>query len=245
MEEIKLDVQVRDLVGTRKIKQVRRENAVPAIVYGGESKPTIIKVDRSNYERIMRHHHGQSVIFRLNVMEGEKKLRDYSVIVKEEQHDPVSDKLVHIDFNRISLTKELEVKVPIETKGDPVGVKRDGGSLEHILWELPVVCLPTKIPQKIVVEVGHLLIGDAIHVKDITLPEGVRTKQDPDTILVSVIPPMKEEAMAPAEGGPTEPEVLKEKKPEAGEAKEGEKAEGKKEEKAEPKAKEQKEKAKK
>ena len=138
------------------------------------------------------------------------------------------------------MTKELEVKVPIETKGDPVGVKRDGGSLEHILWELPVICLPTKIPQRIVVEVGHLEIGDAIHVKDITLPEGVRTKQDPDTILVSVIPPMKEEAMAPAEAGPTEPEVLKEKKPEAGEAKEGEKAEGKKEEKAEPKTKEQK-----
>ena len=234
MEEIKVDAQVRVQVGSRKIKVIRRENAVPAIVYGGESKPTNIKVDRSNYERIMRHHHGQSVIFRLNVMDGENKLRGYSVIVKEEQHDPVSDKLVHIDFNRISLTKELEVKVPVETKGDPVGVKRDGGSLEHILWELPVICLPTKIPQKIVVEVGHLEIGDAIHVKDITLPEGVRTKQDPDTILVSVIPPMKEEAMAPAEGGPTEPEVLKEEKPEAGEAKEGE---GKKEENAEPKAK--------
>lgn len=234
MEEIKLDAQVRIQVGSRKIKAIRRENAVPAIVYGGESEPTNIKVDRSNYERIMRHHHGQSVIFRLNVMDGENKWRDYSVIVKEEQHDPVSDKLVHIDFNRISLTKELEVKVPVETKGDPVGVKRDGGSLEHILWELLVICLPTKIPQKIVVEVGHLEIGDTIHVKDITLPEGVRTRQDPDTILVSVIPPMKEEAMAPAEGGPTEPEVLKEKKPEAGEAKEGE---GKKEEKAELKAK--------
>ena len=238
MEEIKLDVQVRDKVGTRQIKSIRRENAVPAVVYGEASKPTTIRVDPSNYERIMRHHHGQSVIFRLNVMDGEKKLKDYSVIVKEEQHDPVSDKLIHIDFNRISLTKELEVKVPIEVKGEPVGVKRDGGSLEHILWELPVICLPTKIPQRIVVEVGHLEIGDAIHVKDITLPEGVRTKQDPDTILVSVIPPMKEAAMAPAEGGPTEPEVMKEKKPEAGEAKEGEKAEGKKEEKAEPKAKE-------
>ncbi len=238
MEEIKLDVQLRENVGSRKIKGIRRENAVPAIVYGGESKPTTIKVDRSNYERIMRHHHGQSVIFRLNVMDGEKKLRDYSVIVKEEQHDPVSDQLLHIDFNRISLTKELEVKVPIETKGDPVGVKRDGGSLEHILWELAVICLPTQIPQKIVVEVSHLMIGDAVHVKDITLPEGVRAKQDPDTILVSVIPPMKEAAMSPAEGGPTEPEVLKEKKPEAGEAKEGEKTEGKKEEKSESKGRE-------
>src|SRR3989338_9963190 len=144
MEEIKLDAQVRVQVGSRKIKVIRRENAVPAIVYGCENRPTNIKVDRSNYDRIMSHHHGQSVIFRLNVMDGEKKLRDYSVIVKEEQHDPVSDRLLHIDFNRISMTKELEVKVPIETKGDPVGVKRDGGSLEHILWELQVVCLPTK-----------------------------------------------------------------------------------------------------
>lgn len=236
MEEIKLDAQVRDQVGSRKIKEIRRQNAVPAIVYGGENKPTNIKVDRSSYERIMRHHRGQSVIFRLNVMEGDKKLKDYSVIVKEEQHDPVSDKLTHIDFNRISLTKELEVKVPIETKGDPVGVKRDGGSLEHILWELPVICLPTKIPQHILIDVSQLEIGDAIHVKDITLPEGVRTKQDPEAILVSVIPPMKEEALATPEEGPKEPEVLKEKKVE-GEAKE-EKGEGKKEEKAEPKAKE-------
>lgn len=245
MEEIKLDVQVRDQVGTRKIKRIRRENFVPAIVYGVETDPTTIKVDRSAYERIMRQHRGQSVVFRLNVMEGEKKLKDYSVIVKEEQHDPVSDRLLHIDFNRISLTKEIEVKVPLETKGEPVGVKRDGGSLEHILWELPVICLPTKIPQKIVVEVGHLEIGDAVHVKDITLPEGVRTKQDPDAILVSVIPPMKEELVTPlAEEGPKEPEVLKEKKPAEGEAKEekaeAKKAETKKEEKAEPKAKEQK-----
>lgn len=228
MEEIKLDVQVRDRVGTRKIKRIRRENFVPAVIYGEQAKPTNVKVDRSIYERIMRQHHGQSVIFRLNVMEGDKKLKDYSVIVKEEQHDPVSEALVHIDFNWISLTKEIEVKVPIETRGEPIGVKRDGGSLEHILWELPVICLPTKIPQKIVVEVAHLEIGDAIHIKDITLSEGVRTKQDPGSILVSVIPPMKEEAMMPsAEGAPTEPEVLKEKKPVEGEAKE-EKAEAKK-----------------
>lgn len=181
----------------------------------------------------MRHHHGQSVIFRLSVADGSKKSKDYVAIVKEEQHDPVTDKLLHIDFNSISLTKELEVKVPVQTKGEPIGVKRDGGSLEHILWELQVICLPTKIPEQITIEVGHLEIGDAIHVKDITLPEGVRTKQDPDTILVSVVPPMKEEALVPAEEGLKEPEVTKEKKaePEAGEAKKDEKAESKGKEK--------------
>ncbi|MBI5416166.1 MAG: 50S ribosomal protein L25 [Candidatus Omnitrophica bacterium] len=237
MEEIKLDVQVRNRIGSRQVKQIRRENFIPAIVYGDGGNPTSIKVERNTYERIMRHHRGQNVIFHLNVLEGEKKLRDYSVIVKEEQHDPVSDQLLHIDFNRISLTKEIEVKVAIAAKGEPVGVKRDGGSLEHVLWELPIICLPTKIPQKIEVEVSHLLIGDAVHLKDITLPEGVRTKVDPDTILVSVVPPMKEEVAVAAEEGPKEPEVLKEKKPAEGEAKEGE---AKKEDKAESKAKEQK-----
>ena len=218
MEEFKLDVQIRDQIGSRKVKAIYREDCVPAIVYGGKKKgPTAIKVDRRAYERIMRDHQGQSVVFHLNVMEGEKKLRDYAVIVKEEQHAPVSDKLQHIDFHRISLTEELEVKVPIVTKGEAAGVKNDGGSLDHTVWELDVVCLPTNIPEKISIDVTELGIGDAIHVKDIVLPEGVKTEHDPEAILVSVVPPMKE-VEAPAEGEEEniEPEVIKEKKAEEG-----------------------------
>lgn len=238
MEEIKLDVQIRKELGSRKIKAVRRENFVPAVVYGAGKDPTNIKVDRRIYERIVRQRRSQNVIFHLNVFEGEKKLRDYSAIIKEEQHDPVSDTLLHIDFNRISLTQEIHVKVPIEAKGEAIGVKRDGGSLDHALWELDVICLPTQIPAKIEVEVGHLLIGDAVHLKDITLPEGVRTKHDPEAILLSVVPPMKEEAAAPAAEGPKEPEVLREKKEEAKEEKgKEEKPEAKKAEKAEEKGK--------
>ena len=232
MEEIKLDVQIRDQIGRRKVKAVYREDCVPAIVYGGKKKsPTPIKVDRRAYERIMRHHQGQSVVFHLNVMEGDKKLRDYSVIVKEEQHGPVSDSLVHIDFHRISLTEELEVKIPITTKGEASGVKNDGGSLDHVIWELDVICLPTNIPEKIAVDVTELEIGDAIHIKDIVLPEGVRTKHDPEAILVSVVPPMKEvEVPAEGEEGDIEPEVTKEKKAEGAEEESEEKAKGKAEE---------------
>lgn len=227
MEEIKLDVEVRDQIGSRKIKGLRKEGYVPAIVYGGKEKsPTPIKVDRRAYERIMRHHRGQSVIFHLNVMEGPKKLWDYTAIVKEEHHEPVSDGLAHIDFHRISLDEEIEVKVSVVTKGDAVGVKQGGGSLDHVLWELPVICLPTNIPEKIDIDVSHLNIGDAVHVKDIVLPQGVRTKHDPEAILVSVVPPMKE-IQAPAEGEEkVEPEVMKEKKEGAGEAKAEKKAEG-------------------
>ncbi len=239
MDEITLDVQIRSKIGSRSVKVLRKENFVPAIVYGGKKRgPTSIKVDCGAYERIMRLHQGQSVVFHLNVLEGEKKLRDYSAIVKEEQREPVSDDLLHIDFHRISLTEEIEVKVPINVKGEAVGVKEGGGSVDHAMWELDVVCLPTNIPEKIEIDVTELNIGDAIHVKDITLPEGVATKHDPEAILVSVVPPMKE-VEVPEEGEEEgEPEVIGEKKEgEETEEKGEEKGEGKPEEKAENKGK--------
>lgn len=236
MEEIKLDVQIRNKTGGQALRIDRREGFVPAVVYGGKQKmPTTVKVDRRAYERIMRHHRGQSVVFRLNVLDGEKKLRDYTAIVKEEQHEPVSDGLMHIDFHRISLTEEIEVKVSVTTKGEPIGVKKGGGSLDHALWELDVICLPTNIPEKIEIEVSELEIGDAIHVKDIIFPPGVRTKHEPDSILVSVVPPMKEIETPSEEEAAAEPELIKEKKEAAEEGQEkekgGEKAEEKKEEK--------------
>lgn len=212
MDEIKLDVQLREQIGSRKVKNVRKADFVPAVVYGGKKGPTNIKVDRRTYEGIMRHHRGQSVVFHLNVMEGEKKLRDYSAILKAEQLDPVKDNLVHIDFHRISLTEEIEVKVPVTHTGEAIGVKQDGGSLDQAQWELDVVCLPTNIPEKIEVNVEGLNIGDAVHVGDIKLPAGVITKHDPEAILFSVVPPMKEEEL-PAEGEElTEPEVIGEEK---------------------------------
>ena len=209
MEEIKLDVQLRN--GKQKIKS--KEDIFPAILYGGQMESMPIKVDRRVYAKTTRLLKGQNVIFHLNVLEGDKKIKDFSAIIKEEQLDPVSERLLHIDFQRISLTEEIEVKVPITTKGEAVGVKQDGGSLDHALCELDVICLPTNIPAKIVVEVGNLKIGDSIQVKDLTLPAGVKTKHNLESIVVSVVPPMKAE-VTPAEGTViTEPEVLKEKKP--------------------------------
>lgn len=213
MEEIKLEVQLRNQLGSRKIKSVRREGFIPAIVYGADGGPTPIKVDQRSYEKIMRLHKGQFVVFHLNVLEGNKKLKDYSVILKEEQIDPVSDQLVHIDFHRISLTEKIEVKVPVATKGDPIGVKQGGGTLEHGLWELDVVCLPTNIPDKIEIDVSQLNIGQVIHVKDVILPEGVSTRHDPESLVVSVVYSMKEKETEEAvTEAPKEPEVIKAKK---------------------------------
>jgi large subunit ribosomal protein L25 len=100
------------------------------------------------------------------------------------------------------------------TTGEPVGVKQEGGSLEQILWEIEVECLPTNIPKEFSLDVANLKLKDSIHVKDIVPPEGVKILNDPSSIIVSVAEPMKEEvAAAPVEGEvPQEPEVIKEKK---------------------------------
>lgn len=211
MEEIKLDVQIRNESRTRKLKEIRRQDFIPAVVYGGGKSTTSVKVDRRTFERLMRLHQNESIIFHLNVMEEDKKRVDYSVITKEIQYNPVSSRVLHIDFKRISLKEKIEVEISVVTKGEPIGIKQEGGSLDHILRKLNIVCLPTNIPQHIEVDVSSLKIHDMIHVKDLDLPKEITVRNDPEAIVVSVSPPMKEEVETPQEM-PVEPEVIKEKK---------------------------------
>lgn len=137
-----------------------------------------------------------------------------TVIIKEIQYHPVRNNVLHIDFNQISLTEKLTVDVPVETKGESQGAK-EGGVLEHILWELKVECLPTKIPEKIEVDVNDLNIGDVIYVKDLNVPEDIEVLSNAEAVVVSVKPPtvekVEEEVVVEEI---TEPEVITEKKEE-------------------------------
>ncbi|MBU1006350.1 MAG: 50S ribosomal protein L25, partial [Candidatus Omnitrophica bacterium] len=159
-----------------------------------------------------------------------------TVVLKEVQKDPIKDCLLHVDFQEISLTETLKVNVPIAAKGEAIGVKQDGGVLQHILWEVEVQCLPTNIPEKIEINISGLKMGDALHVKDIVMPEGVKILEDPEAVVFSVEHPKKVEDViaASAEGAMEEPEVIKEKKEKPEDEAEGEEAEKpKKEEKKE------------
>ncbi len=223
MEQINLDVQLRKDLGSARARKVRRANLIPAVIYGGSAKPTMIQADRKIYDRIYRQHAGESLIYHLNVLDDGKKVADFPAIVKDVQLHPVTEEVIHLDFNRISLDKEIEIKVKIITKGEAIGIKRDGGTLDHTMWELDVICLPTGIPHHIEVDITNLGIHDAIHVKDLNLPAGVRTKHDPESVVVMVAGSMREEVATPVEGeaattAAAEPEVLKEKKKEEGEA---------------------------
>jgi large subunit ribosomal protein L25 len=219
MEQISLDVQLRKELGSSRVRRLRRAN-IPAVVYGGGSKPTVIQADRKAYDRIHRQHMGESLIYHLNVVDEGKKVADFPAIIKDIQRHPVTEEVIHLDFSRISLDKEIEIKIKIITRGEAIGVKRDGGTIDHLLRELDVICLPTNIPHHIEVDISNLGIHDSIHVKDLALPKGVRTKHDPESVAITVAGSMREEAAVPvaeeAASAAGEPEVLKEKKKEEG-----------------------------
>jgi len=239
MDFVDLHVGLREGKGKEVNKKLRQEGLVPSIVYKKGEDTLSLKIDKKDLSRALHTEAGENVIIRLHI-DAAKKRKERTVIIKEVQKDPVKDYLLHVDFQEISLSETLKVKVPIAAKGEAIGVKQEEGVLQHVLWEAEIECLPTNIPEKIEVDVSNLKIGDSIHVKEIQIPEGVKILDDPEGVVFSVEHPKKvEEVIAPpAEGEVQEPEVIKEKKekPEEAEPEEGEKpAEEKKQEKKEEK----------
>lgn len=218
MQNVYLDCLVREEIGKNKLSALRQNGFVPAIVYGQDKKSLAIKINRSQLVKFMHAHQGiENMIITLRISGNEKSKtqEEKSVLIKEIQFDPVKEEILHIDFNQISLTKAIVIKVPIQSKGEAIGVKQDGGILTHVLWELEIECLPTSIPEKIEVDVTNMKIGDTVHIKDLTIPQGAKVLADSEAIVFTLVPPKKVEVaeeVAAAEAAPTEPEVIKEKK---------------------------------
>ena len=226
MEEVILEARIRDKKGKSGAEAVRREGFIPAVLYGAGKDSQSIKLSRHDFLHFLHQHRLESTVVNLKI----KEQKPRTVLVKDVQYHPVKEDIIHIDFQEISLTSKIKVNVEIKAKGEPVGVKQEGGTLNHILWELEVECLPTRIPHEIQVDVSQMKIGEFIHVKDLHLPEGVVPINDPDSLVFSVEAPRKEEeVVAPAAEGEElpEPEVIKEKKeaPEEVEKKKEEKEE--------------------
>jgi large subunit ribosomal protein L25 len=232
MEEILLEAEARQELGKNKIKQVRKQGFIPAVVYAEGKDALAIKVSRHEFLRLLHQHHIENVVLNLKIKDDLKK-NPRPCMIKELQHEPVKGDITHIDFNEISLTKVIKVNVPVVTKGEPAGVKQEGGSLEHILWEIEVECLPTDIPKNFEVDVSALKIGDSIHVKDIVFPANIKVLVETEAVVLSVAAPMKEEVVEAAVEGEEklEPEVIKEKKEEPAEGAEAEDKDKEKKEK--------------
>lgn len=220
-EEIILEVSKREKTGKENAKKLRQQGLIPGIVYGAGDTPLPVQVALSSLYKLLHSGHRENVLITLNIKNG--GTASEKVLIRDIQKDPVKENIIHVDFQHVSLTKKITVKVPIHLVGVPTGVKDQGGILQHILREVEISCLPTDIPEKVDLDVTALKIGDSLRVRDIVLPK-VEILSEPDQAVTSVVPPAKEEEVAkpvteavvaeavPAEAA--EPEVISEKKAE-------------------------------
>lgn len=234
MEEIKLTTEKRDKTTKGTLRSIRQSGKIPAVLYGRGAETMALVLQEKEFLSSVHTEHGTNVILSLHIP-GEKKAQ--TAIVKEIQVDPIKRNILHVDLFRVSLTQEIETKIPVEVVGIAPGVQNSGGVLDRIVRDITVKCKVGNIPNKVEVNVSSLEIGDAVTLKELAVPADVKVIGDPETIVLTVIPPAKEEEVLPEvapEGA--EPEVIgKGKKPEE----EGAEAEGKpEEEKAKGKAKE-------
>lgn len=200
-----ITAKARSELGSRANKRLRDSGYIPGVIYG--HKEAVVPVTLPKKEVVNHLNHGAH-LFDLAVDGKSEK-----VLVKEVQYDHMGMEVLHVDFARVSLDEKVEVTVPLELKGTPKG-EADGGVLQQIINELEVECLVTDIPDVIRHNVSEMPLNSVLHIKELTLPKGVRVMQDEDLIVATVREIVEEaapEAAAPAEGG-AEPEVIGKKK---------------------------------
>ena len=171
-----LKAEIREQTGSKTVRKVREQGRIPAIVYGHNQEPVAISLDAHNFVEGL--HHGHRL---MDVQIGKKKEK---TIVKELQYDHLGKNIIHADFVRVNVTEAVKVTVPIELKGTAAGT-HEGGIIEEQTDRLEVECKVSDIPEMIVVSVKDVHVGDALHARDIKLPDVIKLVSSPDTLLVT------------------------------------------------------------
>ena len=219
MDQVKLEASVRTETGKKIGKQLRRQGAIPAVVYGEGYEPVPIQATEKDFAQALHTAGGENILIALKIKDASGKAQpDRTVLIKEIQRHPVTDQILHIDFHQVSLTKRIQVTVPLQFTGEAIGVKQDGGRLDHLLWEVRVECLPMEIPKRVDVDVSSLKIGDSLLIKDLSVPAGIKLLHELQVGVAACLPPVVEKAPEVTEAVAVEPEVIKQKKPEEEEA---------------------------
>ena len=214
-----LHAQKRDGTGKGVARKLRQSGRVPAVLYGRDLDSVHLSVDAREAEHLFHAISVDNTIVDLTV-EGEKEA--FQTLVREIQTHPWKATLVHIDFLRIQAGVAVDVDVPVNLVGVPEGVKMDGGVLEQIIHDLPVRCIPSKIPEALDLDISEMNIGDSVTVADLVVPEDVEMLTDTAATIISVVPPavikVEEEVVEEVEGEvvveeEAEPEVVGRGKP--------------------------------
>jgi large subunit ribosomal protein L25 len=222
--EATLEATRRDTIGKNEARRTRRAGLVPAVLYvaasdGASKDATPIAVSPRALLRILHSESGANTLISLQL----SGAGDTRVLVKAYQLDPVTHQVLHADFYRVAMDRLLRVTIPVIVKGEPKGVKQQGGVLEFIRREIEIECLPADIPENVEVNVDELMLHQGVRVRELALNPKWKPVSDPDMMLVHVIMPKAEEVAAPADAAaaaptaPAEPEVIKKGKKEEAE----------------------------
>jgi large subunit ribosomal protein L25 len=181
MKSVPLTAYPRTLTRRTGVKKLRREGRVPAIVYGPRMKPENIEVDTKEFDKLIHHAISENILVDLTV-EGKQRL----ALVQEVQHHPLSRETLHVDLHEVAPDEKVEITVPVETLGEPIGVRVDGGLLEHVLFKVRVRALPGDLPECIELDVADMQLGQTLHIGDMPVSDGVEILGDPGIPVVSV-----------------------------------------------------------
>ena len=230
METIDLSAEQRQRTGKEDTAKVRQAGMVPAILYGSEEPSSALTISDAELQKLLRKTGNHFVLLNLKIT-GKDGAKSESAIIKAIQRHPVNEKIIHVDFFRVSLKKQVSVDIPVEVKGEAPGLKL-GGVLQQSTRHIRVRCLPTQVPETAVADISSLNIGGVIHARDLRIPEGVELQSDPGATILSIVTVKVEEEVAPAEGAAVEgvaaapeavqPEVIGEKEREERRLKKGE-----------------------
>jgi large subunit ribosomal protein L25 len=219
MMNIVVKSEKREGLGSNASRRLRAQGFVPAVLYGESMESQPLVVSKKDIIQILRLETGENTIFKV-AFEAEQ----YDAMIKELQIDPATDELLHADLIRISMDKPVRVAVPVVHRGEPVGVKTEGGFIDFVTREVEVECLPRDIPENLSIDITELHVNQSLKAENMTIPAGVRLITEPGTVIVLVSMPHKEEEFPgekPEEAvaeEPKEPEVIKKERAEKEEA---------------------------
>lgn len=182
MEQQIIKAEKRDNKGKSIARKLRKDGKIPAILYGRDTTPLPITVSAREWSVLGRHVKRNAILDMEISGQGDTEHRP--VMIKEVQREVIGERVLHIDFLQVSMTRMIEVEIAIHLKGEAIGVEKEGVVDQH-LRSIKVECLPTQIPEALDIDISALDIGDSLHVKDISMP-GVKLLEGGDVVIVTV-----------------------------------------------------------
>jgi large subunit ribosomal protein L25 len=201
-KDITIAAEGRATRGKNEARRLRVSGRAPAIIYGTGKEPVAVAISPKEVNKILLSSTGHNSIFDITVDGGAPE----PVMIIDWSYEPVKGNLLHIDMQRIDLTKRIKVKIPVHVHGEPKGVKQQGGLLDVVTREVEVECLPDDIPADFSLDIATLEINQAIRASDLPMTNSMKLLMAPDSVIVHVVAPKIDPDAAAAAA---EPEVIK------------------------------------